>query len=64
MRNKKYTRQDHAKWLNEIPVPFEDLRSNGGRIPDNARYGEWMRRNDPIAFNVSFQEKERELSQS
>ncbi len=56
----KYTKQQHIEELNEIGVPFQDQRSNGGRIPDNADYGAWMLRNDPIAFNVSYQEAKRE----
>lgn len=59
----KYTKQDHVEWLNELPVPSDDLKSNGGRIPDEVewehKYGDWMRRSDPIAFNVSYQEKAR-----
>ena len=46
----------YVKELNAIGTPFEDLRSNGGRIPDGAKYGVWLRRNDPIAFNVGFNE--------
>jgi uncharacterized short protein YbdD (DUF466 family) len=29
---------------------------NGLGIPDHARYGSWMRKNDPIAFNVGYGE--------
>lgn len=54
------TRKEYAEWLNELGVPEDDKQSNGGRIPDNAKYGEWTRRNDPVAFNVGFQEKVRE----
>lgn len=57
----RYTRRDHEEWLDELGVPDDDLRSNGGRIPDGARYGRWMRKNDPVGFNVSFQEREREI---
>lgn len=56
----KPTRKEYTEWLNELPVPFEDCRSNGGRIPDNAKLGDWTRRHDPIAFNVGFQEWTRE----
>ena len=54
------TRQEFAESLNELEIPFHDLKSNGGRIPDDARYGDWLRRNDPVAFNVAFQEARRE----
>jgi len=52
----KKTKQNFEEWLNELEVPFDDRKSNGGRIPDYADYGTWLRRNDPIAFNVGFQE--------
>lgn len=56
-----FTRADFAESLNELPIPGEDLESEGGRIPDcwAGRYGEWMRRNDPIAFEVAWQEEQR-----
>lgn len=38
------------EWLNEIGIPNSDAKSLGGRIPDHAKYGSWLRRNDPIAF--------------
>jgi hypothetical protein len=57
----KYTRKDYQEWLNELETPFDDLKSNSGRIPDNAKYGTWLRQNDPIAFNVGYQEKIREM---
>lgn len=50
------TRAEYEAWINEIPVAWADCKSNGGRIPDNAKYGSWLRRNDPIAFNVGYQE--------
>ncbi len=56
---KTISKQDYTEWLNELEVPNEDLKSNGGRIPDNADYGDWMRRNDPIAFNVGLNEYRR-----
>lgn len=54
------TKAEYTEYLNEIGTPNEDLKSNGGRIPDRAKYGDWTRKNDPIAFNVGFQEYERE----
>jgi len=48
------TRKDYEEYLNEIGTPEDDKKSNGGRIPDYANYGKWVRRNDPIAFNVGF----------
>lgn len=54
------TKRDYEEWLNDLDIPFEDLKSNGGLVPDGAKYGAWMRRNDPIAFNVGYGEWVRE----
>lgn len=54
--NVGYTKRDHEENLNELEIPRADLKSNGGRIPDSAKYGTWLRRNDPIAFSVSYHE--------
>ena len=54
------TKQAYEQWVNEVPVADSDLKSNGGRIPDSCQYGSWLRRNDPIAFNVGYQEWARE----
>ncbi len=45
-------RNEYEDYLNEIGVSEDDKESNGGRIPDNCKYGTWLRENDPIAFNV------------
>lgn len=52
----KKTKKDYEEYLNEIGIPEDDKRSNGGRIPDNSNYGTWLRKNDPIAFQVGFNE--------
>jgi len=49
-------RRDYEEYLNNIGVPLDDLYSNGGRVPDRVKYGSWLRRNDPIAFNCGFGE--------
>lgn len=52
----KYTRQAYTEYLNELGAPQDDLRSNGGRIPDtNTKYGKWLRLNDPISYETGFQ---------
>ena len=58
MRNK--LKSDYVEYLNEIGIPEDDKKSNGGRIPDHCNYGVWLQRNDPIAFNVGFREWENE----
>ena len=58
---KTATRKEYEQWVNSVPVADSDMRSNGGRIPDRTQnYGSWLRKNDPIAFNVGFQEWARE----
>ena len=54
------TKEAYTEWLNEIGTPNEDLKSEGGRVPDNAKYGNWVRKHDPIAFNVGYREYVRE----
>lgn len=51
---KDLTKQDYQDYLNDVGTPEDDKKSNGGRIPDHAEYGRWLRRNDPIAFNVGY----------
>lgn len=50
------TRKEYTSWLNELGAPKDDLKSNGGRVPDHAKYGSWVRKNDPVAFNIGFRE--------
>ncbi len=52
------TEKEFIEYLNELGVPEDDKKSNGGRIPDFCKYGEWLKRNDPIAFNLGYQEFE------
>lgn len=60
MAREKFTRKVYERCLNSIQVPSDDLFSNGGRIPDRTtRYGSWLRRNDPIGFEVGYQEEKR-----
>lgn len=50
------TKAAYVEWLNELGTPAEDKKSNGGRIPDHAQFGDWLRRNDPIAFEIGHRE--------
>lgn len=52
--------EEYVEYLNEMGIPDLDLESEGGRIPDGAQYGDWLRENDPIAFNVGLNEYEQE----
>ena len=50
----KNTKGEFEEYLNELGTPDDDLKSLGGRIPDNSKYGSWLRRNDVIAFQVGY----------
>lgn len=50
------SRSEFESYLNEFGVPERECKSNGGRCPDIMPYGTWLRHNDPIAFNVAFNE--------
>ena len=54
------TKAEYERWVNDVDIPDDDKKSNGGRIPDDAQYGTWLRRHDPVAFNVGYQEWARE----
>jgi hypothetical protein len=58
MKNDK-TRILFVEYLNEIGIPEDDKKSNNGRIPDHSKYGKWLRKNDPIAFNLGYNEWKR-----
>jgi len=50
------SRKAYRQFLNEIGVPFGDRKENGGRIPRNAMYGNWLWKHDPISFQVGYSE--------
>jgi hypothetical protein len=54
-RTKKITEEE----LNEIGWPDHYLRDNG-TFPALSLFGSWLRRNDPIAFEVYHNDKKRE----
>lgn len=51
-------KRSYERYLNTMEPPEHDHPANGGRVPwgmvDN--YGTWLRRNDPIAFEVGYGE--------
>ena len=55
MQKVKHKRR-YQEYLNEIGTPVDDLKSNGGRIPDRAKYGNWTRKNDPVFFQLGYNE--------
>ena len=54
------TRKQYEEYLNDIGCQdANELRSHGGRIPDHCKYGAWIRKHDPIAFEVVLREANR-----
>lgn len=56
----KFTRKEYEQYLNELVISSDEYKSNGGRVPDNAKYGTWLRKHDPIAFNAGYNDERRE----
>jgi len=54
------TKKELVEWLNEVGPPAHNHPENDGRIPWRMvnRYGEWLRRKDPIAFQVLYNERQ------
>ena len=50
------TKKEYEQELNEIGIPRDDDRLYGGRCPHSAQYGTWMRKHDPIQFEVGYRE--------
>jgi len=55
---RKKLRQDFEFFLNEVGCPHHDSPEHHGRVPYSHldKYGTWLRINDPIAFNVGYNE--------
>jgi hypothetical protein len=56
----KITKKYYEDCLNELGIPVGCAKSDGGLVPDFAKYGSWVRRNDPIGFEVGFQDVQKE----
>lgn len=50
------TKKDFEQMLNEIGPSEDDHPENNGRVPWSMveKYSTWLRRNDPIAFQVGY----------
>ena len=48
--------EDYIDYLNQVGVPEDDHPENEGRVPWGMVefYGEWLQKEDPIAFNVGY----------
>jgi hypothetical protein len=52
----KMNKAELEAYLNKTGTPEHDHPENGGRVSWKMvdRYGTWLRRNDPIAFTVAY----------
>ena len=53
---KQRTKKQYENYLNDFNVPESEKKSNGGPIPNKSKLGTWLRKNDPIAFEVGYRE--------
>lgn len=53
------TKKQFEEILNEYGPPDHDHPKNKRRVPWSSvnKYGTWLRRNDPIAFEVGYREQ-------
>ena len=56
----KKSKLTYEYYVNELGCPEHDHPENGGRVSWSMvnRYGSWLRRHDPIAFDVGYREWE------
>jgi len=54
------SKKQFEEYLNDMECPDHDHPGRGGRVSwdaiDNHKYGTWLRRHDPIAFEVAYNE--------
>ena len=57
----RMTKTEAEKRLNQIGPPDHDNPAHGGRLPRQMlhRYGTWLRKHDPIAFEIYIREENR-----
>jgi hypothetical protein len=51
----------YERHLNQMGIPEDRKKSNGGRIPDYVKYGTWMRVNEPGTFESGYQAWKKEM---
>lgn len=55
------SKREYTEYLNDLGDDYGGAAMIDERCPEGAKYGNWLRRNDPIAFNVGYGDKCREL---
>lgn len=53
-----FSKKDFEEHLNELGCPTHENPDYGGRVSSKmvGKYGTWLRRHDPTAFEVGFNE--------
>ena len=54
------TKKEYEKYLNEILTYEANVINGRAKEGRKGTYGTWLRKNDPIAFEVSFSDWEQE----
>ncbi len=54
-KDERPSKISYERHLNQLGIPEEQKKSNGGIIPDYVKYGTWLRVNDPDVFLRNYQ---------
>lgn len=55
-KDQRPSKISYERHLNQLGIPENEKKSNGGIIPDYVKYGTWLRVNSPDSFETGYQE--------
>jgi hypothetical protein len=55
-KDERPSKISYERHLNQLGIPENDKKSNGGIIPDYVKFGTWLRVNNPDAFESGYRE--------
>ncbi len=55
-KDERPSKISYERYLNELGIPEDLKKSNGGHIPDYVKYGTWLRVNEAEKFENDYQE--------
>jgi hypothetical protein len=55
-KDERPSKISYERYLNELGIPEDQKKSNGGHIPDYVKYGTWLRVNEAEKFESDYQE--------
>jgi hypothetical protein len=55
-KDERPSKISYERHLNQLGIPENDKKSNGGIIPDYVKFGTWLRVNNPDAFENGYRE--------